>query len=95
MPAVVAPDEYSESTGFLRCPATTRIRINVFNQPIFWRRGFAPPGGQGISWEPEEEQPPIRASFEEQCDAIQVRAAILAGSLAAGSRQAMVTISTR
>jgi hypothetical protein len=90
-----APDEFSEQVGFLRCTATARVRLMVFNQSIYWRRGFSPVGGQGVFWEAEEEMPPIRGSFEEACDVIQVRAAIPAAQLPAGARQAQVSISTR
>jgi hypothetical protein len=90
-----APDEYSESVGFLRCPSTVRVRLNVSNQSIFWRRGFSPIGGQGIVWEEEEEQPPIRASFNDKCDVIQVRAAIPAAQLPEGVLQAQVNIAAR
>lgn len=95
LPNFTAPDEYSESTGFLRCQETVRVRINVSNQSIFWRRGSGLVGGNVGNWEPEEELPPGRYSLNDLCDAIQVRAAVPAAKLPVGSLQAQVSVSTR
>jgi hypothetical protein len=90
-----APDEYSEGAGFLRCQDTVRVRINVSNQSIFWRRGFGSAGGDVGNWEAEEELPPGRYSLNDRCDALQVRAAVPAASLPPGTLQAQVSLSTR
>jgi hypothetical protein len=90
-----APDAYSLTVGFLRCQDTVRVRINVSNQPIFWRRGYGFAGGAVGNWEPEEELPPAPYILNDKCDAIQIRAAIPKASLAVGAKQARVTIATR
>lgn len=90
-----APDAYSEAVGFLRCQGTVRVRINVSNQSIFWRRGFGLVGGNVGGWEPEEELPPGRYSLNDQCDAIQIRAAVPAKSVPPESLQAQVSLATR
>jgi hypothetical protein len=95
LPNFTAPDEYSETVGFLRCQSTVRVRINVHNQPIFWRRGFGPGGGSVGDWEPEEELPPGLYSLNDRCDALQVRAAIAAAQLKPEAMQAQVSVSTR
>lgn len=95
LPNFTAPDAYSEDVGFLRCQSTVRVRVNVSNQAIFWRRGHGLVGGSVGNWEPEEELPPIPASLNDRCDAIQVRAAVPAASLPEGANQAQVSISTR
>lgn len=90
-----APDEYSEVVGFLRCQSTVRVRLNVANQSIFWRRGHGAVGGNVGSWEPEEELPPGIFSLNDECDAIQVRAAVPAAKLPTGVASAQVSLSTR
>jgi hypothetical protein len=90
-----APDAYSEAVGFLRCQGTVRVRINVANQSIFWRRGSGAAGGNVGNWEPEEELPPGIYSLNDSCDAIQVRAALPAASLPVGSLSAQVNVATR
>lgn len=90
-----APDEYDEVVGFLRCQDTVRVRINVSNQSIFWRRGTGAAGGNVGNWEAEEELPPGRYSLNDICDALQVRAAVPAASLPPGAIQAQVSLSTR
>jgi hypothetical protein len=90
-----APDSFSEKTGFLRCQGTVRVRINIANQAIFWRRGFGMVGGNVGNWEPEEELPPFPQSLNDRCDAIQIRAAIPTANLPAGALQAQVSLSTR
>jgi hypothetical protein len=95
LPNFTAPDEYEEGNGFIRCQDTVRVRINVSNQSIFWRRGSGAAGGSVGNWEPEEELPPGRYSLNDRCDAIQVRAAIPAASLPPGKQQAQVSLSTR
>lgn len=95
LPNFTAPDEYSEAVGFLRCQETARVRLNVHNQSIFWRRGYGLVGGNVGDWQPEEELPPGIYSLNDRCDALQVRAAIAAAELPAGAAQAQVTVSTR
>jgi len=90
-----APDAYGEKVGFLRCQDTVRVRINVSNQSIFWRRAFGAAGGAPGEWEAEEELPPGRYSLNDRADAIQVRAAIPAAALPVGALQAQVSLSTR
>lgn len=90
-----APDDYSEGVGYLRCQDTVRVRINVSNQSIFWRRGVGMAGGGVGNWEPEEELPPGRYSLNDLCDAIQIRAALPAGQLPPEAIQAQVSLSTR
>jgi len=90
-----APDEYSEQVGFLRCQGSVRVRINVSNQSIFWRRGTGLVGGNVGNWEPEEELPPGRYSLNDRCDVVQVRAAVPAASLPEKAQQAQVSLSTR
>lgn len=90
-----APDAFGEAVGFLRCQETTRVRISVANQSIFWRRGHGLAGGNVGSWEPEEELPPGIYSLADSCDAIQVRAAVPAASLPKSKQPAQVSISTR
>lgn len=91
---VTAPDEYSEAAT-LRCQDTARVRLAVYNQAIYWQRGFGDVGG-AIAWtEPEEFMPPRTDSLDERCDAIRVRAAIRAAELPLGAKQAQVTITTR
>jgi hypothetical protein len=90
-----APDAYSEKVGFLRCQDTVRVRLNVSNQSVFWRRGAGMVGGNVGNWEAEEELPPGRYSLNDRCDAIQIRAAIPAASLPPGALQAQVNLSTR
>lgn len=90
-----APDAYSEGVGFLRCQSTIRVRLAVFNQAVFWRRGFGAPGGSAGTWEAEEELPVGRWLLADRCDFIQVRAAIPAAAIPAGSLQAQVSIATR
>lgn len=89
-----APDDYSEKVGFLRCQDTVRVRINVSNQSVFWRRAFGAVGGAPGEWEAEEELPPGRYSLNDRADAIQVRAAVPKAKLGAAP-QAQVSISTR
>jgi hypothetical protein len=95
LPNFTAPDAYSEEVGFLRCQDTVRVRLAVHNQSIFWRRGSGLVGGGVGNWEPEEELPPGVYSLNDRCDALQVRAAIPAGSLPPKTLQAQVTLSTR
>lgn len=95
LPNFTAPDAYSEVIGLLRCQATVRVRLNVSNQSIFWRRGTGMVGGNTGNWEPEEELPPGRYSLNDLCDVLQVRAAIPAKSLPLGAIQAQVSVSTR
>jgi hypothetical protein len=91
-----APDVYEEKVGFLRCQGTARVRINVHNQSIFWRRGFGLAGGNVGNWEAEEELPPGIYSLNDSCDAIQVRAAIPKAQLEKlALLQAQVSLSTR
>ena len=90
-----APDAYSESVGFLRCQDTVRVRINVSNQSVFWRRGTGLVGGNVGNWEPEEELPPGRYSLNDHCDVVQVRAAIPAASLPVEALRAQVSLATR
>ncbi len=90
-----APDAYSEAVGFLRCQDTVRVRLNVSNQSIFWRRGTGLAGGNVGNWEPEEELPPGRYSLNDRCDALQVRAAIPAANLPPEAKQAQVSLTTR
>lgn len=94
---VTAPDEYSDDDGTLKCPGTSLVRIWVNNQPVYWQRGMAPPGGGGIEWRPEEEfLLPGPFEFPDRVDALRIRAAVPAAQLeAAGKRQAQVTIATR
>lgn len=92
---VTAPDDYSQAV-ILSCPNAARVRIQVFNQGIFWRRGFQHPGGGGVSYpEPEESLAPGLYSFAEDCDQVQVRAAVPAAQLPAGASQAVVSLSAR
>jgi hypothetical protein len=91
---VTAPDEY-DATSLLLCLNTARVRLQVFNQGIYWRRGFSPPGGQGVWWEPEEFVAPNVFSLNERCDYLQFRAAIPASEIPEGQNQAQVTIATR
>jgi hypothetical protein len=72
---VTAPAEFGASAQLL-CPDTARVRLQVYNAAIFWRRGYQRPGGGGIEWQPEEFQTPCQNSFDESCDLIQVRAAV-------------------
>jgi hypothetical protein len=90
-----APDEYSDSVGFLRCQESARVRIHVANQAIFWRRGHGVAGGGVGNWEAEEELPPGLFSLNDSFDAIQVRAAVPAAELPAGALAAQVSLSTR
>jgi hypothetical protein len=93
---ITAPDVYSATQGTLSCPGSARVRLLINNQAIFWKRGFQNPGGGGVEYtEPEEFLPPGLYSFDEHCDAIQVRAATPAAQLPEGSIQAQVTIATR
>lgn len=90
-----APDAYSEEVGFLRCQESVRVRLNVHNQSIFWRRGHGLAGGNVGDWDPEEELPPGIYSLNDIFDAIGVRAAVPAAALPKGVTQAQVTLSTR
>jgi hypothetical protein len=90
-----APDAYSEKVGSLRCQDTVRVRLNVHNQSIFWRRGTGMVGGGVGNWEPEEELPPGTYSLNDRCDSLQVRAAVPAAALPPGVLAAQVTLSTR
>jgi hypothetical protein len=94
---VKAPDEFSESAGFLYCPGTTHFRLQVFNQAVYWRRGFNGEGGIGIQWDNYEEfLPPGMHEIPDACDALQVRAAVPAAILAERKKApAQVTIATR
>jgi hypothetical protein len=89
-----APDTFSDA-GLVPCPNAGRLRMFVNNQAIYWRRGFAPPGGKGIRWEDEEYLIPGIYSFNDRADYVQVRAAIPAASIPEGESQAQVTIATR
>lgn len=91
---VTVPDTFSAAVT-LSCPNTSRVRILLNNQAMFWRRGIQQPGGGGIRWEGEEFLVPGLYSFDELCDAIQVRAAIPAAQIPAERHQAQVSISTR
>jgi hypothetical protein len=94
---VKAPDLFSEEAGYLYCPGTRLVRIQVFNQAIYWRRGFAGEGGLGIQWDDYEEfLPPGLRELPDPCDALQVRAAIPAEVVEKrGKLPAQVTIATR
>ena len=95
LPNFTAPDDYSEAVGFMRCQDTVRVRLNVHNQSIFWRRGYGLAGGNVGNWEDEEELTPGLYSLNDRCDAIQVRAATPAAQLPEGASQAQVNLSTR
>jgi hypothetical protein len=90
-----APDAYSEAVGYLRCQDTARVRINVANQSIFWRRGHGDAGGGVGNWEAEEELPPGIYSLTDSCDSVQVRAAVPAAKLPPGTLSAQVSLATR
>jgi hypothetical protein len=91
---VTAPDEY-EPGKTLSCPGTTRVRIRVANQAIYWQRGHSLPGGGGIQWQDEEFLTPCADSIEEPCEAIRIRAAVKAAALPPTAKPAQVTITTR
>ena len=92
---VTAPDDYSAGAT-LSCPGSVRVRLQIFNQGIYWRRGFSRPGGGGVDFnEPEEFLAPGVFSLDEVCDAIAVRAAVPAAEIPAEEKQAQVTITTR
>lgn len=95
LPNFTAPDEYSDEVGKLLCPKTVRVRFNINNQAIWWRRGLSPAGGGGISWEEEEFLPPGVYSLNERCEYVQVRAAVPAAELPPETLQAQVSIATR
>ncbi|MDX6609037.1 MAG: hypothetical protein QOF85_962 [Solirubrobacterales bacterium] len=95
LPNFTAPDNYGEIVGFLRCQDTVRVRINVSNQSVFWRRGTGLVGGSVGNWEPEEELPPGRYSLNDHCDVLQVRAAVPTGQLPPKAQQAQVSLATR
>lgn len=85
LPNVATQDNYAGATT-LPCPRAARVRLVVANAAIYWRRGA---GEQVPSYsEPEEYLPPGVFSFDEDCDAIQVRSAVAA-------QPAQVSISTR
>jgi hypothetical protein len=92
LPNFTAPDSYGDA-GQLLCPKTVRVRFNINNAAIFWRRGMSPAGGQGIHWEEEEFLPPGVYSLNERCELLQVRAAIPAAEVE--GLQAQVSIATR
>lgn len=95
LPNFTAPDDFGAGAGQLFCPGTVRIRFNVNNQAIYWRRGLSPAGGQGIHWEEEEYLPPGVYSLGERCEYVQVRAAVPAAGLPEGATQAQVSIAAR
>jgi hypothetical protein len=97
-----APDAYSEAVGFLRCQDAVKVRISVNNQAVYWRRGHGLVGGSVGDWEAEDYLPPGLFSLAEACDAVQVRAAVPAATLAAKEAetgkevpQAKVAVQTR
>lgn len=92
-----APDEY-DGTGTLQAPNAGRLRIWVNNQAVYWRRGFAPPGGKGVRWEREEFLLPGVYSFNDRFDYIDIRAALTLAEVEAlegEQKQAQVTVAAR
>jgi hypothetical protein len=94
---ITVPDLFSEDAGFLYCPGTSLLRFQIFNQAIYWRRGFVGDGGRGIQWDDYEEfLPPGLREIPDRCDAVQVRAAVPAAVLITKEKvPAQVTIATR
>ena len=96
---IEVPDAYGVTPGkpgVLLCPLSSRLRMQINNQPIYWQRGRSPAAGQGVFWnEPEEFLLPGLYVFEELCDAIQFRAAIAKANLPEGQLQARVTVAAR
>jgi hypothetical protein len=91
---ITAPDVYEEAHGFLYCPGTTLLRFKVYNQAIYWRRAFLDAGS--LQWDAHEEfLGPGPHEIPDRCDAIQIRAAVLAAQLPAGRIPAQVTVATR
>lgn len=91
---VTAPDTYTAAST-LSCAATARVRLQINNQAIYWKRGHQNAGGGGVFYEPEEFILPGLYSLEELCDVVAIRAATPLAQIPAGGTQAQVTLTTR
>jgi hypothetical protein len=85
--AVTTADSFDQS-HILVCPGAVRVRLQIFNQPVAWRFGTGSPPNFD---EPEAHLTPGLYSFDQLCDAIQVRSWVPLADLPAGQTQAIVT----
>lgn len=91
---ITAPDSYLPGST-LYCQSTRRVNLDVANAAIYYQLGSGQTGSAGGDpvWDVTEYfMTPSFRSLDRACDAIRIRAAVVASKLAAGQAQAQVTV---
>jgi hypothetical protein len=91
---ITAPDAYAQAST-LYCQSTRRLNLDVSNGAIYYQLGSGQIGSAGGDpiWDATEYYmtPSFRA-LDRACDAIRIRAAVVASKLPAGQPQAQATV---